>query len=214
MGGISPPIPHLVKTLNQSLYSPHVFACRPNPLSSMGTSPSRHYYPTPPPLGGVPSKRDMVLNTVPETSHSGARVVDVTFGPPMSPSSVLSSTVASQGPGPRIGGTRNWAAATRSMDGLHHTPPQSRREAPPYRWVGFLCLCPNRFLLFFFSSCLCLSLSLSLSLTHTHTHTPDLHPWMESTVVVRKQYITTPHTLPLFPTSPPHTTTTTRPAVT
>ena len=76
-------------------------------------------------------------------SHSGARVVDVTFGPPMSPSSVLSSTVASQGGTSRSGissqgGQRNWpsvgASGTQSMDALHHTPPQPRREAPPYRY--------------------------------------------------------------------------------
>ena len=106
--------------------------------AAIGTSPSRQYYP---PGGGGPSAgaRKDILGTVPEMSHSGARVVDVTFGPPMSPSSVLSSTVTSQGPAPHRGGfshqpgARNWASGARSMDALHHTPPQPRREAPPYR---------------------------------------------------------------------------------
>jgi hypothetical protein len=105
---------------------------------AIGTSPSRHYYP---PGGGGPSAgaRKDILGTVPEMSHSGARVVDMTFGPPMSPSSVLSSTVASQGPAPHRGGfshqqgVRNWASGARSMDALHHTPIQPQREAPPYR---------------------------------------------------------------------------------
>ena len=114
-------------------------------------------------------------------SHSGARVVDVTFGPPMSPSSVLSSTVASQGPGPHRGGfahqpgARNWAMGARSMDALHHTPPQPRREAPPYRWVCIFrrsvvivglwlpCYIPSVYIIL--SHCLSLSISVFFTIT-------------------------------------------------
>ena len=88
---------------------------------------------------GDRNTRKEILSPVPEMSYSGARVVDISFGPPMSPSSVLSSTVTSQGGAPRgfgIGG-RQWpsvgASGARSMDAIHHTPPLQRREAPPYR---------------------------------------------------------------------------------
>lgn len=94
---------------------------------------SNHYS-----AGGPTGVRKDILSPVPEMSYSGARVVDVTFGPPMSPSSVLSSTVINQGGAPRSGFSgRNWpsmgASEARSMDALHHTPPRPRREAPPYR---------------------------------------------------------------------------------
>ena len=112
--------------------------------SSSPPSSSKNYY-----QGGPPGVRKDILSPVPEMSYSGARVVDVTFGPPMSPSSVLSSTVTSQGGALRSGFTgRNWpsvgASGTRSMDALHHTPPQPRREAPPYRYnYRHLCLVPE-----------------------------------------------------------------------
>ena len=132
--------------LSKAYYPPPLLPLSPLLLrhNMVGASPSRHHYPPPPggPSSSSPVTRRDILGTVPETSHSGARVVDVTFGPPMSPSSVLSSTVASQGPAPRSGGgvphqqgPRSWASGARSMDTLHQTPPQPRREAPPYRWV-------------------------------------------------------------------------------
>ena len=103
---------------------------RRNVPMSVGASASKNYYPS---SGGSGVRKD-ILSPVPET-YSGARVVDMTIGPPMSPSSVVSSTVTSQGGAPRSGFSgRNWAGA-RSMEGLHHTPPQSRREAPPYRYM-------------------------------------------------------------------------------
>ena len=102
----------------------------------MGASPSKHY-----PGGGPTGGRNDILSPVPEMSHSGARVVGMTIGPPTSPSSAVSSVVTGQGAAPRGGGAagRMWPSvggpAARSMDaGLHHTPPQSRREAPPYRY--------------------------------------------------------------------------------
>ena len=121
-----------------------IYICRltrRNAPNSVGVSPSKNYYPgAGAGVGGPPGGRKDILRTVPEMSSSGARVVDVSY-PPVSPSSTLSSAVTSQGGAPRSGfsGGRNWpamgASGARSMDALHHTPPQLKREAPPYRYV-------------------------------------------------------------------------------